>query len=201
MTTLSELEKNEKWVSDIKDINEMNFGSRLQRQRLNRKISIKDLADLTYISRDFLYALEDNKFEQLPAEAYTVGFIRTYCKFLDIESDEYVDEYRQYLKLMGNDSKNKKITDNMLILRQQNCHKFYIFVFAILLMFMGIGATVAFIYYQNFIQQGFTLQSPLQSPLQPPLQLQESGQTTANQVEIPSINSGLQPPDAHTNTQ
>ncbi len=181
MTKSSDIEKIEQLASHMTDISEISFGSRLQRKRLSKNITIDDLADRTYISRDFLYALEANEYDKLPCEAYTVGFIRTYCKILDIESDDYVGEYQSYLALAGHKQKNKNIADNMMTLQRQSRRKFYVFVFALLLMILGVGATVVFIYYQNVVEQDTTL-------------LQQGG------VEIAplNMNSGLQQPNSNT---
>ena len=167
----------------IKDISEVNFGSRLQRKRMAQKISVDEIAKLTYISRDFLYALEANEFEKFPAEAYAIGFIRTYCKVLGIPSDEYVKEYEEYLKMEVPKSSQSTITSNMVSIQNQGRKRFYIFVFAMFLMIAGVGATVWFLYYQNILEQ----QSQTETDT-----LQGDGTVTRSETTTtPSINSGL----------
>src|SRR5256885_5263731 len=41
----------------------------------------------------YLRALEDEQFEQLPAETYVKGFLRTYAEYLGLDGQLYVDEY------------------------------------------------------------------------------------------------------------
>ena len=41
----------------------------------------------------YLRALEDERFELLPAETYVKGFLRTYAEYLGLDGQLYVDEY------------------------------------------------------------------------------------------------------------
>ena len=41
----------------------------------------------------YLRALEDERFELLPAQAYVKGFLRTYAEYLGLDGALYVDEY------------------------------------------------------------------------------------------------------------
>jgi cytoskeletal protein RodZ len=48
---------------------------------------------LLHIRARYLTALEEERWELLPGEAYAQGFLRTYAEFLGLNSDVYVDEY------------------------------------------------------------------------------------------------------------
>jgi cytoskeletal protein RodZ len=45
------------------------------------------------IRERYLTALEEERWELLPGEAYTKGFLRTYAEFLGLDGNLYIDEY------------------------------------------------------------------------------------------------------------
>ena len=47
----------------------------------------------TKIRGKYLRALEDERFELLPAETYVKGFLRTYAEYLGLDGQLYVDEF------------------------------------------------------------------------------------------------------------
>ncbi|MBN2107370.1 MAG: helix-turn-helix domain-containing protein, partial [Deltaproteobacteria bacterium] len=63
-------------------------GSFLKAERLKKNKSLKDIADSTRIGIFTLEALESDKTELLPPEAYVRGFIKVYARELDISPDE-----------------------------------------------------------------------------------------------------------------
>jgi cytoskeleton protein RodZ len=63
-------------------------GSFLKAERLKKNKSLKDIADSTRIGIFTLEALEADKTELLPPQAYVRGFIKVYARELDISPDE-----------------------------------------------------------------------------------------------------------------
>src|SRR4029453_14843917 len=51
------------------------------------------LAQQTKIRSKYLRALEDERFELLPAHTYVKGFLRAYADELGLDGELYVDEY------------------------------------------------------------------------------------------------------------
>ena len=76
-------------------IDSLNVGKVLQRERRKQKLNIHDVSDATLISPRFIEALEKDDFTPLPSETYTIGFLRNYAKFLNIEPQYIIDIYRQ----------------------------------------------------------------------------------------------------------
>ncbi len=70
-------------------------GDILKRRRQQRGDDISQIAEYLCIRRIFLEALEQNDYEALPAEAYVVGFLRTYAEFLGFDGKEAVEAYRK----------------------------------------------------------------------------------------------------------
>jgi cytoskeleton protein RodZ len=69
------------------------FGDWLRRQREMREISLRDIADRTKISLRYLEAMEDDRFDLLPAPIFAKGFLREYARYVGLSPDEVVNHY------------------------------------------------------------------------------------------------------------
>lgn len=71
----------------------LGFGDELRRERQIRGISLEEISSATKISVRLLTALERGDIRQLPAPAFTRGFIRAYSRHLGIDPDDWVNAY------------------------------------------------------------------------------------------------------------
>jgi cytoskeletal protein RodZ len=69
------------------------IGDSLREARTRRGLSSADVQKGIRIRERYLTALEEEKWELLPGEAYTKGFLRTYAEFLGLDGNLYIDEY------------------------------------------------------------------------------------------------------------
>ena len=69
------------------------FGSWLRRQREVREISLREISEESKISIRYLEALEEDRFEILPAQVFAHGFLREYARFVGLDPDEVVNYY------------------------------------------------------------------------------------------------------------
>lgn len=69
------------------------FGNWLRREREAREVSLAEIADVTKISKTYLQALEDERFDVLPATVFAKGFLREYAKYVGLDPDEVVNSY------------------------------------------------------------------------------------------------------------
>ena len=69
------------------------IGSSLREARLRQGIDFPALEQATKIRAKYLRALEDERFELLPAHTYVKGFLRSYADYLGLDGELYVDEY------------------------------------------------------------------------------------------------------------
>jgi len=75
------------------EVETLAFGSWLRRQRELREISLREIADTTKISIRYLQALEQDRFDVLPAPVFAKGFLREYSRFVGLDPDEVVNSY------------------------------------------------------------------------------------------------------------
>ena len=71
------------------------IGSYLKEVREKRSYSQAMVEEGTKIPIRYIQAIEEGDFSILPGRAYIIGFIRTYAKFLQVDSDELIDYYRE----------------------------------------------------------------------------------------------------------
>lgn len=73
-------------------------GEMLRESRERYRLSLDDVAQRTRIRVSYLKALEENRFQDLPAATFVKGYIKTYSKMFDLE-------YQPLLALLRRDYK------------------------------------------------------------------------------------------------
>jgi transcriptional regulator with XRE-family HTH domain len=71
------------------------IGASLREARTRRGLSPEDVRRRLRIRERYLTALEQERWELLPGEAYAKGFLRTYAEFLGLNGTLYIDEYNE----------------------------------------------------------------------------------------------------------
>ena len=70
------------------------YGELLKKAREEQNLDLDQISRSTVISRQYLEALENEAVDLLPGEAYFVGFLKTYCEYLHLDSEEILRLYR-----------------------------------------------------------------------------------------------------------
>jgi cytoskeleton protein RodZ len=71
------------------------IGASLREARTRRGLSLDDVTSGLRIRERYVTALEEERWELLPGEAYAKGFLRMYAEFLGLDGSLYVDEYNE----------------------------------------------------------------------------------------------------------
>ncbi|MBQ4472172.1 MAG: helix-turn-helix domain-containing protein [Alphaproteobacteria bacterium] len=69
------------------------LGQTLRTKREKKKLSLEDVASKLCIKEAYLKALEEGHYYAFPSRVYGIGFLRTYAKFLELDSDLMVAEF------------------------------------------------------------------------------------------------------------
>ncbi len=69
------------------------FGTWLRRQREVREIDLREIADSSKVSMSYLRALEEDRFDVLPAPVFAKGFLRQYARYVGLDPEETVNFY------------------------------------------------------------------------------------------------------------
>jgi hypothetical protein len=72
----------------------LEIGSSLREVRIRRGVELAQVEAETHIRTKYLKALEDERFDLLPGDAYVRGFLHTYADYLELDAELFVDEYK-----------------------------------------------------------------------------------------------------------
>jgi cytoskeleton protein RodZ len=70
-------------------------GQSLREARVRRGIELNQVEQTTKVRVRYLRAMEEDRWELLPGPAYARGFLRTYARFLELDEEVLVQEYRR----------------------------------------------------------------------------------------------------------
>jgi cytoskeletal protein RodZ len=70
------------------------IGDILRRRRQQRGDDLQQIADYLCIRKSFLVALEESAYDELPADAYVIGFLRSYAAYLGFDGGDAINRYR-----------------------------------------------------------------------------------------------------------
>ena len=59
--------------------------------------AVDDVHDMTHVPRAALEAIEEGRLTDLPVKAYTLGFIQTYCRFLGVPEEPFIDQFHSVM--------------------------------------------------------------------------------------------------------
>lgn len=72
------------------------IGEILINSREEKGLSVEQIAHETNISKSYINGLEQENFDVFPAEAYLIGFLRTYSEYLGLQPEKMISLYKNY---------------------------------------------------------------------------------------------------------
>ena len=69
------------------------FGPNLRRIRIQRHLSIEQIADKTKVAASLFHGLEKNDFSHWPQGVYARAYVRQYAEAIGVDADSTVDEF------------------------------------------------------------------------------------------------------------
>ncbi len=81
-------------MSDTTPTTEPSFGSWIKQQRLDRKVSLEEIAAVTKVHIAQLRMIEEDEWKDLPASAFVRGFLVCYSRHLNLEEEEVLRRYK-----------------------------------------------------------------------------------------------------------
>ncbi len=70
------------------------LGAALQAVRVERGLTLQDVADDTRIRRAYLEAIEEMRLDALPSRPFTIGYVRAYATSLGLDPDLAVERFK-----------------------------------------------------------------------------------------------------------
>src|SRR3954469_2700420 len=70
-------------------------GHALRKARTERGIVLSEVERVTKIRVKFLRAMEEDRWDELPAPAYARGFLQIYARYLDLDTEALLEQYTE----------------------------------------------------------------------------------------------------------
>lgn len=70
-------------------------GEIFKKARQEQKLTLKKVAEKTKVREEYLLALEENRYQNLPSAVYIQGFIRNYSQILGLKPDPLLAKFRR----------------------------------------------------------------------------------------------------------
>ena len=137
------------------------LGQRLHKQRLQKKLTLEEIAKETKIKAVFLAAIEKGEYHKLPSPAYAKGFVQNYASYLGLPKTETIalfkrefDEKKAYKVLPDSLTKTDEFP-----LRRIKIQQSLLLVGGLLILFFGY---LLFQYRFAFLPPSLSVSSPKQ---------------------------------------
>ncbi len=124
-------------------------GKFLKEIREEKKITIEEVAEETKIQKRYLVALEEEKFEELPGEAYIKGFLKNYASALGIAESEIIKRYNNLKNLKVEEIENRNNEEKEVIHRVERKKVKKINVFLLFFVFFLFLAGIVMVIKKN----------------------------------------------------
>ncbi|MEO7795282.1 MAG: RodZ domain-containing protein [Thermoanaerobaculia bacterium] len=124
------------------------FGSWLRHQREARSVSMREIADNSKISLRYLEALEQDRFDVLPAPVFARGFLREYARVVGLNPDEVVNLYLVALEERAEGSRRverAKPARSESLSRSPSSLGYGLLLGLAVVLFVGIAALLSFL--------------------------------------------------------
>lgn len=72
----------------------MDWGNKLREQRESQGFTLDDVEQETKIRKIYIKAIEEEQFSMLPPRVYATGFVKRYARFLKIDENEMVEQFK-----------------------------------------------------------------------------------------------------------
>lgn len=188
------------------------LGALLREARERQGITLEQVEKVTRIRRVFLEALEEERFADLPGEAYAKGFVRNYALFLGLNPEEALAAYRATAGVSPK-VKTRRVLDRPLAQRPPRNMGAAIFLFAMVALALGLAGWYV---YSRFYLGTDPLpalkvaKSPTAAPVRvvtltpalspTPFQVPTTAQPTATATETATLTPSAYPTETPTAT-
>jgi len=124
----------------------LTLGEKLKKLRSDKRIALNEVSRVTKIRVEYLQCLEDGRYDELPADVYVRGFLKSYGDFLGVDEHSLVKLFEKEKGIKKNleKSKNPKKTETQA--RSLNISAFIFTPKKIILSFVAILVLGAFLY-------------------------------------------------------
>ena len=131
------------------------LGEKLRQAREAKGMDLRDVADSTRITLEYLRFIEDDNYKSLPGGIFNKGFIRSFAKVVGVDEKEALADYNNLMARQGTvttiaDDEPISRPNTVLLNENQDASPFRrIFLALIVLGLVGAGIYFGLQYWQN----------------------------------------------------
>lgn len=131
------------------------LGEKLRQAREAKGMELRDVADNTRITLEYLRSIEDDNYKSLPGGIFNKGFVRSFAKAVGIDEKEALADYNNLMAQQGTvttiaDDEPISRPSKVLLNENQDRSPFMrIFLSLIVLGLVGAGIYFGYQYWQN----------------------------------------------------
>lgn len=81
-------------LGDVFEVGSPKVGERLRRARVEKGLELTDIARETRVPLRHLDAIENDAHDSLPALTYSIGFVKTFARFVDLSPEEMAAQFK-----------------------------------------------------------------------------------------------------------
>ncbi|WP_227766546.1 helix-turn-helix domain-containing protein [Zhaonella formicivorans] len=163
------------------------IGETLKEARESKNLTLRDAEAATKIRLKYLEALENEDFSELPGRVYIIGFLKSYAKFLELEDQALVEEYKATYR--NEETAQTQALKSALPRQGETPQNKKLFKLA------GLALIVALLFTINFIYQHNRKDVAGEKNMQPPPVLAEQKDEDPDSEPEPSVSTRSEPGD------
>lgn len=92
----------------IKKIQSLTLGEKMRRSRNEKRITLPEIAKNTKIQLEYLEKLENGDYNNLPADVYVRGFLKSFAEYVGINEDYLIKSFVKERRIQNNIAGDKK---------------------------------------------------------------------------------------------
>ncbi len=147
------------------------LGEKLRQAREAKGMDLRDVADNTRITLEYLRLIEDDNYKSLPGGIFNKGFIRSFAKVVGVDEKEALADYNNLMAQQGTvttiaDDEPISRPSKVLLNENQDASPFRrIFLALIVLGLVGAGIYFGLQYWQNRFNNAPVAVTPTPTPV------------------------------------
>lgn len=91
-----------------KSVSTLTLGEKLKKLRSERRVSLNDVSRATKVQVKYLESLEEARYDELPADVYIKGFLKSYADFFGLNEEVLIRLFEKERGIKNNMAKNGK---------------------------------------------------------------------------------------------
>jgi len=134
---------------------ELGYGNILRNAREKKGLSLIDVCTELRLTEGVVYAIENQNFEQLPEPAYVCGYIRNYARFMQIEAEPLIANFKQSMPFQSKLRSTNSIGQTL----EKNQEKKTVLFMFFLIVLLAVGGFFAWQLWENKLPNFFSYKS------------------------------------------